>query len=151
MKKAIILSSGGVDSTTCLSVAVNALGAENVSTASIFYGQKHKRELDAARAVAAYYHVPHYEFDLAQILQYSNCSLLSHSTENIVHKSYGEQIAEKGAGKVSTYVPFRNGLMLSVAASLAAGIYEDEETGIYIGAHGDDAAGEAMPTARPGF
>ena len=71
MKKAIILSSGGVDSTTCLSVAVNALGAENVSTASIFYGQKHKRELDAARAVAAYYHVPHYEFDLAQIMQYS--------------------------------------------------------------------------------
>ena len=54
MKKAIILSSGGVDSTTCLSVAVNALGTENVSTASIFYGQKHKRELDAARAVAAY-------------------------------------------------------------------------------------------------
>ena len=109
MKKAIILSSGGVDSTTCLSVAVNALGAENVSTASIFYGQKHKKELDAARAVAAYYHVPHYEFDLAQIMQYSNCSLLSHSTERIVHKSYGEQIAEKGAGKVSTYVPFRNG------------------------------------------
>lgn len=95
-EKAIILSSGGVDSTTCLSVAVNALGAENVSTASIFYGQKHKKELDAARAVAAYYHVPHYEFDLAQIMQYSNCSLLSHSTESIVHKSYGEQIAEKG-------------------------------------------------------
>ena len=144
MKKAIILSSGGVDSTTCLSVAVNALGAENVSTASIFYGQKHKKELDAARAVAAYYHVPHYEFDLAQIMQYSNCSLLSHSTESIVHKSYGEQIAEKGAGKVSTYVPFRNGLMISVAASLAAGIYEEEETDIYVGAHGDDAAGEAF-------
>ena len=144
MKKAIILSSGGVDSTTCLSVAVNALGAENVSTASIFYGQKHKKELDAARAVAAYYHVPHYEFDLAQIMQYSNCSLLSHSTESIVHKSYGEQIAEKGEGKVSTYVPFRNGLMISVAASLAAGIYEEEETDIYVGAHGDDAAGEAF-------
>lgn len=151
MKKAIILSSGGVDSTTCLSVAVNALGAENVSTASIFYGQKHKRELDAARAVAAYYHVPHYEFDLAQIVQYSNCSLLSHSTESIVHKSYGEQIAEKGAGKVSTYVPFRNGLMISVAASLAAGIYEEEETDIYVGAHGDDAAGEAYADCSPRF
>ena len=151
MKKAIILSSGGVDSTTCLSVAVNALGAENVSTASIFYGQKHKKELDAARAVAAYYHVPHYEFDLAQIMQYSNCSLLSHSTESIVHKSYGEQIAEKGAGKVSTYVPFRNGLMISVAASLAAGIYEEEETDIYVGAHGDDAAGEAYADCSPRF
>lgn len=43
MKKAIILSSGGVDSTTCLSVAVNALGAENVSTASIFMGRSIKR------------------------------------------------------------------------------------------------------------
>lgn len=110
-----------------------------------------RKELDAARAVAAYYHVPHYEFDLAQIMQYSNCSLLSHSTERIVHKSYGEQIAEKGAGKVSTYVPFRNGLMISVAASLAAGIYEEEETDIYVGAHGDDAAGEAYADCSPQF
>ena len=151
MKKAIILSSGGVDSTTCLSVAVNALGAENVSTASIFYGQKHKKELDAARAVAAYYHVPHYEFDLAQIMQYSNCSLLSHSTERIVHKSYGEQIAEKGAGKVSTYVPFRNGLMISVAASLAAGIYEEEETDIYVGAHGGSGCCRHIRQGASGF
>lgn len=151
MRKAIILSSGGVDSTTCLSVAVNALGAENVSTASIFYGQKHKKELEAARAVAKYYDVPHYEFDLAEILQYSNCSLLDHSTENIVHKSYGEQIRENGEGKVSTYVPFRNGLMLSVAASLAASIYEDEEVDIYIGAHADDAAGEAYADCSPAF
>ena len=90
-------------------------------------------------------------FDLAQIMQYSNCSLLSHSTERIVHKSYGEQIAEKGAGKVSTYVPFRNGLMISVAASLAAGIYEEEETDIYVGAHGDDAAGEAYADCSPQF
>lgn len=40
MRKAIILSSGGVDSTTCLSVAVHELGAENVSTASIFLWTK---------------------------------------------------------------------------------------------------------------
>lgn len=151
MKKAIILSSGGVDSTTCLSVAVNALGAENVSTASIFYGQKHRRELEAARAVAEYYHVSHYEFDLAQILQYSNCPLLSHSSEDIVHKSYSEQIEENGEGKVSTYVPFRNGLMLSVAASLAASIYEGEDVDIYIGAHADDAAGEAYADCSPAF
>ena len=45
MKKAIILSSGGVDSTTCVSLAVDRLGAENVVTASIFYGQKHKKEI----------------------------------------------------------------------------------------------------------
>ncbi len=121
MRKAIILSSGGVDSTTCLSVAVHELGAENVSTASIFYGQKHAKELEAARKVADYYRVSHYEFDLSQIMQYSDCALLAGSDRNIEHTAYAEQIRKNGGGKVSTYVPFRNGLMLSVAASLAAG------------------------------
>ena len=64
MKKAIVLSSGGVDSTTCISVAVKELGADNVCTASIFYGQKHVKELEAARKVAEWFHVKHYEFDL---------------------------------------------------------------------------------------
>lgn len=151
MKKAIILSSGGVDSTTCLSLAVKNLGTENVSTVSIFYGQKHKKELEAARAVAAYYGVAHYELDLAPVFQYSNCALLDGSTEKIEHKSYAEQIAEHGTGKVSTYVPFRNGLMLSAAASLAASIYEDEEVDIYIGAHADDAAGDAYADCSEPF
>ena len=51
-KKALVLSSGGVDSTTCVSVAVHELGRENVATVSIFYGQKHRKELDAAQKVA---------------------------------------------------------------------------------------------------
>lgn len=141
--KAVVLSSGGVDSTTCLALAVQRLGAEHVSTVSIYYGQKHERELECARKIGKYYQVPHYEFDIARLMQYSNCSLLKGSTQEIVHKSYAEQIAENGMGKVSTYVPFRNGLMLSIAASFAGGIYEDEETELYIGAHADDAAGNA--------
>ena len=103
-KKALVLSSGGVDSTTCISVAVEEFGKENVSTVSIFYGQKHRKELECARKVADYYGLPHYELDLSRIFQYSNCSLLDHSTEKIVHKSYEQQIAENGEGKVSTYV-----------------------------------------------
>ena len=151
MKKAIILSSGGVDSTTCVSLAVDRLGAENVVTASIFYGQKHKKEILAARKVAAYYHVRHYEFDLSAIFQYSNCSLLAGSTEEIAHESYAEQIAKNGEGKVSTYVPFRNGLMLSTAASLAASLFEEDEVDIYIGAHADDAAGDAYADCSEPF
>lgn len=151
MKKAIILSSGGVDSTTCVSLAVSELGAENVVTASIFYGQKHKKEIEAARAVAAYYGLSHYEFDLSSIFQYSNCSLLAGSTEEIVHKSYAQQIEENGEGKVSTYVPFRNGLMLSTAASLAQSLFENEEVDIYIGAHADDAAGDAYADCSEPF
>lgn len=151
MRKAIILSSGGVDSTTCLSVAVHELGAENVSTASIFYGQKHAKELEAARKVADYYRVSHYEFDLSQIMQYSDCALLAGSDRNIEHTAYAEQIRKNGGGKVSTYVPFRNGLMLSVAASLAAGLYENEEADIYIGVHADDAAGDAYADCSEPF
>lgn len=150
-KKAIVLSSGGVDSTTCVSIAVKELGAENVVTASIFYGQKHEKEILAARKVAEYYHVRHYEFDLSAIFRYSNCSLLKGSTEEIIHESYAEQIAKNGEGKVSTYVPFRNGLMLSTAASLAASLFEEDEVDIYIGAHADDAAGDAYADCSEPF
>lgn len=151
MKKAIVLSSGGVDSTTCVAMAVKEFGAENVASVSIFYGQKHDKELKCARAVAEHYKLPHYEFDLSSIMKYSNCSLLSGSTEQIAHKSYADQIAENGEGKVNTYVPFRNGLMLSVCASLAQGLYENDEVTLYLGAHGDDAAGNAYADCSEEF
>ena len=147
--KALVLSSGGVDSTTCLAMAIDSLGHENVSALSIWYGQKHKKELDCAKAIADYYKVPHYELDLTQVMSYSNSSLLSSSSESIDHRSYGEQIAESGS--VSTYVPFRNGLILSMAASMALSLYPDDEVVIYIGAHSDDAAGNAYPDCRPDF
>ena len=147
--KALVLSSGGVDSTTCLAMAIDSLGHENVSALSIWYGQKHKKELDSAKAIADYYKVPHYELDLTQVMSYSNSSLLSSSSESIDPRSYGEQIAESGF--VSTYVPFRNGLILSMAASMALSLYPDDEVAIYIGAHADDSAGNAYPDCRPDF
>lgn len=151
MKKAIVLSSGGVDSTVCVAMAIKKFGKENVATTSIFYGQKHRKELDCAKAVSDYYGIPHYEFDVSSILKFSNCSLLANSTQKIVHKSYDQQIAENGAGKVSTYVPFRNGLMLSVCASLAQSIYENDDVVIYLGAHADDAAGNAYADCSEEF
>ena len=151
MKKALVLSSGGVDSTTCISIAVKELGKENVSTVSVFYGQKHSKELECAERIAEYFGVKHYTIDLSGILKYSNCPLLSHSTEEIKHKSYAEQIAEDGEGMVSTYVPFRNGLMLSAVAALAVSIYPDDEVEIYLGAHADDAAGEAYADCSEAF
>ena len=50
--KALVLCSGGVDSTTLLARAVSKYGAENVYALSISYGQKHVREIEAARTVA---------------------------------------------------------------------------------------------------
>ena len=143
MPKALVLSSGGVDSTTCLGLAIERHGAENVTSVSMFYGQKHQKELDAARKIADYYKVRHIELDLSVIFKESNCSLLAHSTEEVPEGDYAEQIGRNENGMVATYVPFRNGLFLSAAATLAASIYPEEEVNIYIGAHADDAAGNA--------
>ena len=143
---AVVLSSGGVDSTTAVGMAVDLYGAENVVTVSVFYGQKHDIELQCAKDIAEHYKVKHIELDLSPIMQYSNCALLSNSTEEIKHKRYAQQIEEDGEGMVRTYVPFRNGLLLSSVAAIAMSLLEDgkhDKAFIYLGAHADDAAGEA--------
>ena len=74
-KKAVVLNSGGVDSTTCVGLAVEKYGKDNVSTLSVFYGQKHNKELECAKKIAAHYEVAHYEVDLSAVMQFSNCPL----------------------------------------------------------------------------
>ena len=149
--KAVVLSSGGVDSTTCVAMAVNELGSANVVTLSFKYGQRHEKELESAQKIADFYGLAHYVYDLTSIFAYSDCSLLSSSKEKPEHMSYADQIARDGEGKVSTYVPFRNGLMLSAAAALAQSLYPEEECGIWIGAHADDAAGNAYADCSVAF
>ena len=146
--KALVLSSGGVDSTTALALAVKQFGKENVIALTVSYGQKHDKEVRAAEAVAEWYGVEQLFLDLSLIFRYSNCSLLKQSTEEIPEESYAEQM-EHGDGKpVSTYVPFRNGLFLSSAASIAL----SRDCGvIFYGAHADDAAGAAYPDCTPEF
>lgn len=141
MKKAIVLSSGGVDSTTCISLAIRDFGRENVSTLSIYYGQKHDKELSCAEKISQHFGIPHYEKDISTIMEFSNCSLLKGSTEEISHTTYGQQVRQGEV--VNTYVPFRNGLFLSCAATLALSIYPDDDVTIYYGAHSDDVAGQA--------
>ena len=150
-KKAVVLNSGGVDSTTCVGLAVKKYGKDNVSTLSVFYGQKHNKELECAKKIAAHYEVAHYEVDLSAVMQFSNCPLLSQSTEAIRHESYAEQIAKDGEGMVRTYVPFRNGLLLSSVTALAVSLYPDDEVEVYYGAHADDAAGRAYADCSPEF
>ena len=149
--KALVLNSGGVDSTTCVGIAVDKFGKENVATVSVAYGQKHQKELLCATKIAEHYGVKHYELDLSNVLKYSNCSLLQHSTEEVTEGSYAEQLKSLNGHPVSTFVPFRNGLMLSAVASLAGSIFENEEVAIYLGAHADDAAGNAYPDCSEAF
>ena len=146
--KAMVLCSGGVDSTTCLGIAVDKYGAENVVALSIYYGQRHTKEIESADKVTEYYGVEHISLDLERIFQYSDCSLLAHSDKEIPEESYAEQIKKTNGSPVSTYVPFRNGLFLSSAASIA--LSKGCEV-IYYGAHSDDAAGSAYPDCSDEF
>lgn len=146
--KALVLSSGGVDSTTCLGMAVEKYGAENVLSLSIAYGQKHDKEILASDKVAQYYKVEHIHMDLEKIFTYSDCSLLKHSDKEILKESYDEQLKHTDGNPVDTYVPFRNGLFLSTAASIAL---SKGCSVIYYGAHRDDAAGNAYPDCSKEF
>lgn len=151
MNKAIVLSSGGIDSTTCLGLAVQKYGKEHVTTLSVFYGQKHDKELECARKIAEYYEVPHYEVDLSTVMQFSNCALLTNSSQDVAKGSYASQIACQENKMVNTYVPFRNGLLLSSVAALALSIYPNDNVEVYYGAHADDAAGAAYADCTPEF
>lgn len=146
--KALVLFSGGVDSTTCLGMAIEKYGREQVIALSVFYGQKHKKEIEAAKKISEFYQVEHLQLDLERIFQYSDCSLLSHSEQEIPKEDYASQIASLEGKPVSTYVPFRNGLFLASAASIA--LSKGCEV-LYYGAHRDDAAGEAYPDCSRAF
>lgn len=147
-EKALVLCSGGVDSTTLLAMAVKQFGSANVVALSISYGQRHGREIEAAKAVAAHYGVEQRFLDLAAIFAESDCSLLAHSTQTVPESSYAQQQAEAEGAPVSTYVPFRNGLFLSSAASMALSL---GCSAVYYGAHHDDWAGDAYPDCSQAF
>lgn len=146
--EAMVLFSGGVDSTTCLAQAVKKHGAENVLALSVYYGQKHTKEIECAEKLVKYYGVKWQTLDLSKIFADSNCSLLKGSDEEIPEGTYAEQLENSDSATVSTYVPFRNGLFLASAASIAL---SHGCSVIYYGPHADDAAGNAYPDCTPVF
>lgn len=147
--KALVLFSGGLDSTTALALAVDKYGKDNVVALSVSYGQKHLKEIEASNKIAAYYNVEHIYLDLSKIFEYSDCSLLSKNSDiDVPEGDYAKQLEQLNGAPLSTYVPFRNGLFLSSAASIAISKKCDI---IYYGAHADDAAGEAYPDCSEEF
>ena len=82
------------------------------------------------------------------MFEYSDCSLLSHSHQEIPKESYAEQIKKTDGSPVTTYVPFRNGLFISSASCIAL---SKGCSNIYYGAHADDSAGNAYPDCSKAF
>lgn len=143
--KALVLLSGGLDSTTCLAMAVDALGAEQVTTLSLLYGQKHDREVKAAQNIAVYYGCKYNIFELPNLFAGYGSTLIDPGKEQ-PQLTYQEICDSFGVSP--TYVPFRNGNLLSAAAALA--LVEGAEY-LYYGAHAEDARGFAYPDCTPEF
>lgn len=151
MNKAIVSLSGGLDSTVCLALAIKEHGADNVSTISFNYGQKHRRELECAEKVSLHYGVHHEVIDIRDIFKGGNSTLLADNNYDILEGSYIEQQSRSGSSKVSSYIPFRNGLMLSILASKALSLYPNDNIFLYLANHMDDSANDAYPDCSLNF
>lgn len=139
MKKiAICLCSGGLDSTTVLYSAVKQ--GYDVRLLAIAYGQRHQKELRCAESIAAGLRVPLKVMDLP--LGWKGSSLL----DTAMALPTGRSEEEMSEGIPSSYVPGRNIMFLSLAASYAEAI--GAET-IFIGANALDYSG--YPDCRPEF
>ncbi len=134
--RAVVLLSGGLDSTTVLAKALDE-GCEVVAL-SFRYGQRHSRELDSAKAVAEHYGTRHVVVDIDLSM------FRSALTDPDIDVPEGRE--KIGSDIPDTYVPARNIIMLSVAAGLCESVDADR---IYIGANVVDYSG--YPDCRPQF
>lgn len=138
MKKAIVLLSGGLDSTTALYVARQE--AYQVICLSFNYGQLHDRELESAKKITGALKLEHWIVPLS--LPWGGSAI----TDSNVPLPKSRSNEEMKQGIPSTYVPARNSIFLSLAASLAEA---KEAEAIYFGANALDYSG--YPDCRPAF
>jgi len=138
-KKAIVLSSGGIDSTTAMAVA----RAEGYAIYSLTcnYGQRHASELNAARNVADFFAVEQH-----LIIDMNLRSIGGSALTDSIEVPKGRLDDEILSGIPVTYVPARNTLLLSYALAWAETI---EAPDIFIGVNAVDYSG--YPDCRPEF
>ena len=110
-RKALVIFSGGQDSTTCLIQAIAEYGVENVETVTFQYGQRHAIELEKARWIAK---------DLGVKQTLIDTSVIKSITHNALMDANAD-IEQKDGELPNTFVDGRNALFLSYAAIYAKG------------------------------
>lgn len=150
-----VLLSGGIDSTTTLAMAKEDFPNALFTAVTVDYGQRHVKEIRAAKDVVDHYGAEHMLVYAAGLLQGMLVHTEGQTDEPIPDLSY----AELDPGISPTYVTFRNGFMLSIVAATAQGwVMAQEKAGvlnayatIYCGVHADDGAHWAYPDCTPEF
>ena len=133
MAKALVLLSGGQDSATCLAIAKSTYAT--VRAIAFDYNQRHRIELDQARYLAAYTQTP-LQVVSVPVLQDAHSALTQHD----------QPITQGASGLPTTFVPGRNHIFLTLAASVA---YDQDIAHIYTGVCEADYAG--YPDCRAAF
>ena len=135
-KRAVILLSGGLDSTTCLAIARD-MGFDCYAL-SVAYGQRHAAELNASRRIAHLLGACEHRLASVSLGDFGGSAL---TDENIAVPTDGAS-----CGIPVTYVPARNTVMLSMALAWAEVLGADD---IFIGVNAVDYSG--YPDCRPEF
>ena len=138
-KPAVILLSGGLDSTTCAAIADDA-GYE-MHGITINYGQRHDYELEASKLVAKQFKFKSHAIIELDLASFGGSSLVSDKIE--IPKNRDLNTAKEIP---STYVPARNTVFLSVALAKAETLNAFD---IFIGVNAIDYSG--YPDCRPKF
>ena len=110
--RALVVLSGGQDSTTCLYWAIDRFGAANVDTLTFDYGQRHRIELDCAQRVAAHAGVPNTILPIDTFAALGGDAL---TDSDIDVQSEVDTVS----GLPNTFVPGRNLVFLTFAAAFA--------------------------------
>lgn len=137
MKKAVVILSGGMDSTTLLYYMLDK--KYRCYTLSFNYGQKHSKELGAAKKITAELKVFNKVVDISSVKDLLK-SAITNNKEEVPHGHYA------GENMKATVVPNRNLIMLSIAAGYARSI---EASVVVYGPHGGDHP--IYPDCRPAF
>lgn len=137
-KKAVILLSGGLDSTTCLAIAKSK--GYDCYALTVNYGQRHKFELQSSKNIVKLFKVQHHSIIDIDLAQFGGSAL---TDEIQIPKNRGEN--EMNEIPV-TYVPARNTVLLSIALAWAEIL---NALNIYIGVNALDYSG--YPDCRPDF
>jgi 7-cyano-7-deazaguanine synthase len=138
--RAVVLLSGGLDSTTCLAVA-RAEGLA-VHALSVDYGQRHKGELTRARRLARALGAADHRVVKVDLSAFGGSAL----TEAAIAVPKGRSAREMGGDIPVTYVPARNTVLLALALAHAETVGAEQ---IFVGVNAIDYSG--YPDCRPAF
>ncbi len=137
-KRAVVILSGGLDSTTCLAIALAA--GYRVWALTFDYGQRHRVEIESARRVAQHYHVEEHRIVELPFMRTIGGSALTDDALDVPVTGVAENQIPV------TYVPARNLIFLSVAAAFAETV---GAFAVYLGVNALDYSG--YPDCRPEF